>query len=429
MIRRGGRVQRWVWLEAGRGRSCRPWPLSPGQGPVSWLRALLRLAVWPALPALLALAGIAHAREPVYIAFDGAYGVKTNTAPKAIERGIRAAMEEINARGGVLGGRPLQLLTTDNQGVSARARDNYLEHAARPDVIAVLGGKFSPVIVETVPEAQRMKVPLVSVWGSADPITDHGHSPSYVFRVSLKDSWGVEAMLRRAATTHKARRVCAVLPNTSWGRSGQSVINSRAGALGVAVIATRWYNWGDKAFGEILAACRAGEAQAMILVANEVEAALLVREMAALAPADRIPIVSHWGVTGGVMHELAGEALDKVDLQVIQTFTFVDNARPRARQLAAWLMKESGYTSVAQIPSPVGSAHAYDTTHLLARAVEQARSTKGEDIRRALEKLPPFEGAVRSYAPAFTAERHDALGPQQVLFVRIERSGALTPVR
>jgi branched-chain amino acid transport system substrate-binding protein len=207
------------------------------------------------------------------------------------------------------------------------------------------------------------------------------------------------------------------------------VINSRAGALGVAVIATRWYNWGDKAFGEILAACRAGEAQAMILVANEVEAALLVREMAALAPADRIPIVSHWGVTGGVMHELAGEALDKVDLQVIQTFTFVDNARPRARQLAAWLMKESGYTSVAQIPSPVGSAHAYDTTHLLARAVEQARSTKGEDIRRALEKLPPFEGAVRSYAPAFTAERHDALGPQQVLFVRIERSGALTPVR
>ena len=428
MIRRGGRVQRWVWLEAGHGRSRGPWPLPPGL-PVSWLRALLRLAVWPALPALLALAGIAHAREPVYIGFDGAYGVKTNTAPKAIERGIRAAMEEINARGGVLGGRPLQLLTTDNQGVSARARDNYLELAARPDVIAVLGGKFSPVIVETVPEAQRMQVPLVSVWGSADPITDNGHNPSFVFRLSLKDSWGVEAMLRRAATTFKAKRVCAVLPNTSWGRSGQSVINGRAGAIGLAVAATRWYNWGDKAFGEILAACRAGDTQAMILVANEVEAALIVREMAALAPADRIPIVSHWGVTGGVMHELAGEALDKVDLQVIQTFTFVDNARPRARQLAAWLMKEGGYTSAAQITSPVGSAHAYDMTHLLARAVDQARSTKGDDIRRALEKLPPFDGAVRSYAPAFTPERHDALGPQQVLFVRIERSGALTPLR
>jgi branched-chain amino acid transport system substrate-binding protein len=47
----------------------------------------------------------------------------------------------------------------------------------------------------------------------------------------------------------------------------------------------------------------------------------------------------------------------------------------------------------------------------------------------ALEKLPPFEGAVRRYAPAFTPERHDALGPQQVLFVKIERSGALTPLK
>ena len=382
-----------------------------------------------ALLGLLILPAAAQSQAPVYIAFDGAYGVKTNTAPKAIERGIRAALEEINARGGVLGGRPLQLLTTDNQGVSARARDNYLELAAKPDVIAVLGGKFSPVIVETVPEAQRMKVPLISVWGSADPITDNGHQPSYVFRLSLKDSWGVEAMLRRAATAHKAKRVCAVLPNTSWGRSGHSVINSRAGTLGLTVVATRWYNWGDKAFGEILSACRAGEAQAIILVANEVEAALLVREMAALAPAERMPIVSHWGVTGGVMHELAGDALDKVDLQVIQTFTFIDNPRPRARQLAAWLMKEGGYNSVAQITSPVGSAHAYDITHLLARAVDQARSARGDDICRSLEKLPAFEGAVRTYAPAFTPERHDALGPQQVLFVRIERSGALTPVR
>jgi len=387
------------------------------RGLVAGLLGLIAVGVAPA-----------WAAEPVYIGFDGAYGVKTNTAPKAIERGILAAMDEINARGGVLGGRPLKLLTSDNQGVAARSRDNYLDHVAKPDVVAVLGGKFSPVIVETVPEAQRMKVPLISVWGSADQITDNGHAPSYVFRLSLKDSWGVEAMLKRAVSAHKARRICEVLPNTSWGRSSHNVITSRAGRLGLTVVASRWYNWGDKAFGETLAACRAAGAQTMILVANEVEAALIVREMAGLPPGERLPIVSHWGVTGGVMHELAGAALDKVDLQVIQTFTFVGNNRPRARQLAAWLMKDAGLTGVEQIPSPVGSAHAYDMTYLLAMAVDQARSTKGDDVRQALEKLPPFEGAVRRYAPAFTAERHDALGPQQVLFVRIERSGALTPI-
>ena len=56
--------------------------------------------------------------QPVFIGLDEAYSIKTNTAPLAIERGVRAAMEEINAKGGVLGGRPLQLITTDHQGLA-----------------------------------------------------------------------------------------------------------------------------------------------------------------------------------------------------------------------------------------------------------------------------------------------------------------------
>jgi branched-chain amino acid transport system substrate-binding protein len=378
---------------------------------------------------LMSCAGLAQPTAPVYIAFDGAYGVKTNTAAKAIELGILAAIEEINARGGVLGGRPLKLLTSDNQGVSARARDNYLEHAARADVVAVLAGKFSPLTVETVAAAHEARVPLISVWGSADPITDHGRRPSFVFRLSLKDRWGVEALLRRARDVHRAQRVCAVLPNTAWGRSGEAVLTAQAPRLNVTLAATRWYNWGDQRFGDILEVCRTAGAQAMVLVANEVEAALIVREMAQQPASRRIPIVSHWGLTGGVMHELAGEALDAVDLQVIQTFTFIGNTRPRAQRLATWLVREGRLESERDIVSPVGSAHAYDMTHLLASAVGRAGSTRGDDVRRALERLPYFEGAVRDYAPAFTPERHDALGPEQVLFIRVERSGALTPVK
>lgn len=366
---------------------------------------------------------------PVYVAFDGAYGVKTNTAPKAIELGILAAIEEVNARGGVLGGRPLKLLTSDNQGLSARARDNFLEHAARPDVVAVLAGKFSPLTVETVAAAHEARVPLISVWGSADPITDHGRRPSFVFRLSLKDRWGVEALLRRARDVHRAQRVCTVLPNTAWGRSGDAVLQANAPRLNVTLAVTRWYNWGDRRFADVVDACLKAGARAMVLVANEVEAALIVREIAQRPAAERLPIVSHWGVTGGVIHELAGEALDAVDLQVIQTFTFIGNSRPRAQRLAAWLVREGRLGSDREIISPVGSAHAYDITHLLASAVDRAGSTRGDDVRRALERLPAYEGAVRDYTPAFTAERHDALGPEQVLFVRIERSGGLVPLK
>lgn len=384
-----------------------------------------------ALSLFIALGAVsaAGAAEPVLIGLDEAYSITTSTSPKAIERGIRAAIAEINAKGGVLGGRPLQLVTTDNQGVSARGRDNFIELAARPGLAAIFGGKYSPVTVETAPEANRLQVPLVSVWGSADPITDGDPAPPYVFRLSLKDSWGVVALLQRARSAYKATRLCALLPNTAWGRSADKVLSTRAQSAGATLASVRWYNWGDSNFGEHVEACRTAKGQALVMVANEREGAMVIAEIAKLPASQRLPVVAHWGITGGALHTLVGDALAKVDMQVIQTFTFVGNRRPAAQRLAAVLMKEAGVSRAQSIPSPVGSAHAYDMTHLLALAIDKAGTTRGENLRRALESLPPFEGAVRRYEPAFTATRHDALTAREVLFVRIEPDGALVPVQ
>jgi branched-chain amino acid transport system substrate-binding protein len=371
----------------------------------------------------------AQGKDPVFIGIDEAYSIKTNTAPRAIERGAQAAIAEINARGGVLGGRPLQLLTTDNQGLPASGRDNLIDLAAKPGLIAVLTGKFSPVTVEMVPEANRQKIPVISVWGSADPITEGAVSPSFAFRLSLKDSWGVEALMLRGKAVHRATRQCAILPNTAWGRSADAVLTAKARGHGISVVSTHWYNWGEVQFQDALAACANASAQSIVLVANEREAASLISQLADLPQNARLPVMAHWGITGGVMHQLAGPALERVDMQVIQTFTFIGNTRPAAGRLAQWILRDAQLTGVEQIPSPVGSAHAYDMTHLLALAVNKAGSTRGDDIRKALESLPPFEGAVRRYAPAFTATSRDALTAREVLFVRMQRSGELTPVR
>ena len=397
---------------------------------LSWRRLPWRRArgMGLSLSTLLVL-GAASAAEPVLIGLDEAYSISTNTSPKAIERGIRAAIAEINAKGGVLGGRPLELVTTDNQGVSARGRDNFVELAARPGLAAVFAGKYSPVTVESVPEANRLQVPIVSVWGSADPITDGDPVQPYAVRLSLKDSWGVVALLQRARSAYKASRLCALLPNTAWGRSADKVLNTRAQAAGATLASVRWYNWGDSNFAEHVEACRVAKGQALVMVANEREGAMVISEIAKLPAGQRLPVVAHWGITGGALHTLVGDALGKVDMQVIQTFTFVGNRRPAAQRLAATLMKHTGVSAVQSIPSPVGSAHAYDMTHLLALAIDKAGTTRGESLRRALESLPPFEGAVRRYEAAFTASRHDALTAREVLFVRMESGGELVPVK
>ena len=366
-------------------------------------------------------------KPPVWIGFDDAYSLKTNTSAMAIEWGIQAALEEINASGGVLSGRPLKLMTTDNKGISARGKDNFVQLASTPDLVAVLTGKFSPISVEMLPEAHRLKVPLISVWGSADPITDHGHKPSFSFRVSLKDDWGVEAMMNRLAGKYSVRQGCAILPNTAWGRSAENVIRDKSGPKTVQFPVVRWYNWGDASLKEQYKACLDARTQGLLFVGNEKEGAILVKEIAELAQPMRMPVVAHWGAVGGTLHELVAEELPMVRIDFIQTFTFINNKRPRANYLADWILKNNALKSRHDIPSPVGAAHAYDTVHLLAKAIDTAKTTAPEKIRDALEKLPAFHGAVRHYTKPFTPNRHDALDKSQVLFVKLTPLGHLIP--
>ena len=369
------------------------------------------------------------AAEPVYIGFDGSYGQKSDTSAKSIALGAQIAIDEINARGGVLNGRPLTLVTRDNEGITMRGRDNYVSLAGQKDMTAILGGKHSPVIIETIPDAQKLQIPYISVWGSANQITDTIPTDSYMFRVSLKDEWGVVALLAESVTLSSNHNVCVIVPNTLWGRSGERVIREQSQRLRANLVSVNWYNWGDKTFSRQLDACAANKAAAILMIANETEGALIIKELAKRPKTERVPVVAHWGITGGDFADMTGEALDHVDLRVIQTFSFVGNRRPQAQALAAKVVLAQGVSTADKIVSPVGIAQAYDTVYLIAQAINKAQSTQGTAIRNALEKLPPYDGVIKRYDPAFTNKRHDALNRQQVLFVQIKPNGSMLPIR
>lgn len=386
----------------------------------------MHLRAWALVASLLLPA--AFASGPVYIGLDAEFGHRTSTSAQAVRQGIQVAIDEINQAGGVLGGRKLELVTRDNRSVTAIGMDNLRELAALPDLVAVFGGKYSPIYIETLPVAHELGVPLLDPWGSADGIIDHSFRPSFSFRLSLKDSWAGPAFLRFAKQQHKATRVGVLLPNTAWGRSNQAALDKAAPGAGVAILGHRWYNWGDPSllvqYGEL----RAAGALAIVFVGNEVEGALLAREIASLPADQRLPVVSHWGVTGGEFARLAGAALHQIDFAVIQTYSFVGDDSPAARRVLAALRRHFGIEGAEQVKSPVGVAHAYDLTHLLAKAVNRAGSTDRRRVRDALEQLGPHDGLVRRYAKPFAPDRHEALSAEQVFFARYTADDRLVPI-
>lgn len=366
---------------------------------------------------------------PVRIGLDAEISHKTSTADDAIRIGILAAIEEINRRGGVLGGRPLVLEVRDNRSVPARGADNLRELADMKDLVAVFTSKFSPVVIEQLPLAHRLQIPLLDPWAAADDITEHGHTPNYVFRLSLRDSWAMEHLLQ-TAERQRRYRVGLIVPNGAWGRSSLAAVqNFMADHRRMRLSAVAWFNWSDNSFAGILQQMQSAGVQALLLVGNEGEAALLARELAKLPAAQRPPVLSHWGVSGGDYVALAGAAAREIDLQTVQTFSFFDPPSPRGRQLLALLRDKFALAGPDGIPSPSGLAHAYDLTHILAQAIDLAGSTERSQVRNALEQVREVSGLLRTYPRPFAPDRREALDRKALFLARYRADGALVRSR
>ncbi|MDQ6619409.1 MAG: ABC transporter substrate-binding protein [Pseudomonadota bacterium] len=372
-----------------------------------------------------AAAALAQQAKPILVGIDGEFGLENSTSAQAVELGVRIAVQQINDAGGVLG-RPFEIVKKDHRSIPARGIRNIAEFAAMPELVAVYGARFSPVVIEELPALKAAKMPFLAVWSAADSIVDNGTQPNYVFRLSLRDSLAMPFMLDNARR-RGLDKVGLLYTNTSWGRSNQAAVDKyAAGHAAPRVMATAWYNWTEKSLVDKYLTLTGAGAQAVLLVANDDEAALLVREVASLPAQQRVPIISHWGVTGGRFVQAAGPALKEVDFSVIQTFSFF-NARKAGLDRFMAGARKLGIDHIDKIESPVGVAHAYDMTHILARAIALAGTTERAAVRDTLEKVRNYDGLVRRYPAPFTGTRHEALTERELLMARYRSDGVLVP--
>ncbi len=370
----------------------------------------------------------AQEKEPVLVGLDGEFGVQNSYSAQAIELGLRTAIAQINAAGGVLGGRPIELVTKDHQGVPARGIRNITEFAAMTNLVAVFGGRMSPVILAVLPAVEAVKLPFLAVWSAADPIIDNGMQPNYVFRLSLRDGLAMPKLLQ-SAQQRGFDKVGLLLVNNSWGRSNLAAAEKyMLGVKNQKIVDIVWFNSRDTTLIKQYKKLTDAGAKAVLLAANE-EGAALVLEVAALPPSQRVPIISHWGITGGEFFKNAGAALQEVDLSVIQTFSFFSADKQMLARFMKTLEQTGGIKRIEDILVPVGVAHAYDLMHILAKAINLARSTERSAIRDALEKVSEHRGLIKLYKPPFTPTRHEALGPAELLMARYNREGVLVPAQ
>src|ERR1700709_971750 len=144
-----------------------------------------------ALPAGVALGGLvgspARAADTIKIGLVAAPSRRSAKSGEGIPRGLTIAIDEINARGGVLGGRMLELVRRDDESNPVKGQTAARELIDKEGVAVIFGGIDSPVSLAIAPLMNTAKVPFMGVWAAATNITRNGANPNYIFRVSAVD--------------------------------------------------------------------------------------------------------------------------------------------------------------------------------------------------------------------------------------------------
>ena len=347
--------------------------------------------------------------DQILIGLDADLTMSSSQSGIAIKRGIELALDEINQSGGVLG-KKLVLKSLDHSGFSDQGIRNLTAFAKEKNLVAVVGGLHSPVAIAEQEIIHQEKIVYLDPWAAATAITENGYSPNYSFRLSVKDEYAGPYLVSKALE-QGYKKIAFLYENTAWGRGNLKSVSKELDQPmndDVELVDVQSFSWGIKDFNRQLAIFKDKGADVIILVANAPEGAVLFQNMALRG--DPIPVISHWGITGGQLDVQTREAVKKLNIKVLQTFSLTDSESERVLAFKKRYFERYPTKGEQKIIAESGTAHAYDLVFLLIKAIEQAQSINPEKVRESLEHIDNYSGLIKTYFRPFTELDHDALG-------------------
>src|SRR4029453_2668123 len=131
-----------------------------------------------------------------------------------IARGAKMGAEEVNARGGVLGGRKIELVIEDDSGTPEKGSAGFRKLASQDQAVAVVGQFHSSVMTAVQALAEQFKVPVFSTQASARQITEQ--HLTYTFRTHVIDPDRCQ-MWTRWVKERGFKRAALITENTDYG--------------------------------------------------------------------------------------------------------------------------------------------------------------------------------------------------------------------
>jgi branched-chain amino acid transport system substrate-binding protein len=309
------------------------------------------------------------------------------TFGESVRNAFEIAVEEANAKGGVLGRKIATFIVDDkNDPTEASNAANLLIN--QDGVQAIVGSVTSKTTIPVSDLAQSSRIPTITGTATNPKVTvADGKRKEYMFRACYTDSFQGTVMAKFARDTLRAANA-AVLYDASndYSKGIAEVFRDAFLRMGGKVVAYESYGKDDVDFSALLTKVKATKPDVLFLPDYYNKVGLIAKQVKETGL--KVTLI---GPDGWDSPELVKVAGDAIEGGYFSNHYSPEDTRP---EVVNWVKKYK--EKFHQTPDALGTL-AYDATNMLLEAIRNANSSDPGKIRDALASLSGFTGVTGKF--------------------------------
>ncbi|GLS13693.1 MULTISPECIES: ABC transporter substrate-binding protein [Hydrogenophaga] len=334
------------------------------------LTPLSRVLAGAALIAVLPLNAAAQAKDPIKVGLvSSKSGVFAQQGEEVI-RGVKFAVEEANAKGGI-DGRKVELAEGDDESTPDAGR-RVAEKLAREGHSLLIGAIPSNISLAIAQSLERWDAAYFAVASKSDKLTGDTCRPRS-FRTVHSDAMDI-AMINEWAKSLKDSSFAVLAADYAWGRDSGESFKRAIEASGKKVPLSLYVPLGTKDFSPYIAQLKAANVDAIWVAEVGRDATAFIKQAEEFGLIPKTKIIGHALVQNFIINS-TGKALEGTVGNTAYT-PDIDNPRNKAF-VDAWKAKFN------RLPTD-NEGQAYNGVQVMFEGVKLAGSAKPGDVSKAL---------------------------------------------
>lgn len=319
------------------------------------------------------------------------------------EKGMKMAIDELNAKGGVLG-KKLQGIYEDDKGDNSEIANIATKYITQNKVAAMVGDPCTGLTKVAAKIAQTNKVVIFSAGATGAGVVEIG---DYVFRNTLLDKFAAPAVVDWMINKQGWKNVAIITSmNNGYSTALTPVFKDAILAKGGKIVLEESVNDGETDFTAQVTKLKNAKADVLVFTGYYTEAALIMNQVQKKGL--NIKLVGGDGLYGQDLAKLGQTAVEE---KVILYCGFSsDQPSPETDKFI------KAYQAKYNEEPDMFSAQYYDAVMILAKAMEEAKSADPTVYKDKLAQLKGYPGV--SGQTTIRADREPLKSPVFLLTIK-----------